>query len=42
MTEIGRSEFTLDSPAPKPLHGFFTGNNVSGKRNLEMRRKSCF
>ena len=35
MTEIGRAEFLLDSPVPKPLHGFFTGNNVSSKRQLQ-------
>ena len=33
MTELGRAEFTLDGPASKPLHGFFTGNNVSHMRS---------
>ena len=27
MREIGRSEFRLGGPVPKPLHGYFTGNN---------------
>lgn len=33
MTELGRAEFRLDGPAPKPLHGYFTGNNVSDLRS---------
>ena len=28
MREIGRAEFLLESPVPKSLHGFFTGNNL--------------
>ncbi len=27
MKEIARSEFRLSGPVPKPLHGYFTGNN---------------
>lgn len=27
MKELARAEFNLGGPAPKPLHGFFTGNN---------------
>ncbi len=27
MTEVARAEFRLDGPVPKPLHGYFTGNN---------------
>lgn len=27
MKEIARSEFRLGGPVPKPLHGYFTGNN---------------
>ena len=27
MTEMGRAEFQLAGPVPKPLHGYFTGNN---------------
>ena len=30
MTEIARAEFCLDTPVPKPLHGYFTSNNFSG------------
>ena len=33
MTELGRAEFSLDGPASKPLHGFFTGNNLSVTRS---------
>ena len=40
MLEIGRAEFELDSPVPKPLHGFFTGNNISSKRNEENMKKN--
>lgn len=28
MREISRAEFLLNSPVPKPLHGYFTGNNL--------------
>ena len=27
MKQIARSEFRLGGPVPKPLHGYFTGNN---------------
>ena len=27
MVEISRAEFRLNGPVPKPLHGYFTGNN---------------
>lgn len=34
MLEIGRAEFECPGPVAKPLHGAFTGNNVSSnKRN---------
>ena len=29
FTEIGRAEFHFDTPVPKPLHGYFTENNIS-------------
>ena len=29
MKEIARAEFRLGGPVPKPLHGFFTGNNLA-------------
>jgi carotenoid isomerooxygenase len=28
MVEIARAEFRLGGPVPKPLHGFFTANNI--------------
>ena len=28
MRQIARAEFLLRSPVPKPLHGYFTGNNM--------------
>ncbi len=27
MTEVARAEFRCAGPVPKPLHGYFTGNN---------------
>jgi len=33
LMEVGKAEFQLQSPAPKPLHGYFTGNNVSDLRS---------
>ena len=36
MKEIGRAEFVLDGPAPKPLHGCFSkhkGKSIEKPRN---------
>lgn len=39
MTEIGRAEFRCVGPVPKPLHGYFTGNNVSHNRHQATKAK---
>ena len=31
LRELARAEFVCEGPVPKPLHGYFTGNNRFGK-----------